>query len=229
MTKVKNAHYIVKAFACLLLVLGACESSDPASSEDKEPAVPEIRTETHTFRFNDDSEIANWFKQDVGSWWIDRGRLVLEINQNAQVVMNVSSQDNYLDDVDVSVETEWLEGGGLGSYGIMVRMNRTGGYGFAIVPNQGYAVTRWGGVGGLGGGTPAVPLIDLTESTVVINRGRNSLQVKTEGAKLSFFVNTTLLAEVSDSTFRSGRVGLFVGAGEQVAFDDLVIVNTFER
>ena len=208
----------------------ACETSEkPTSPEDNEPIV-----ETSTYRFTNESEIESWSKADTGSWRIEDGRVVLEGSYDSGEVMNVASDEERYGDVDVSVEIEWLAGDRQSSYGVSVRTGRLGGYVFSLYPGQVYAVGRWGGIIGtrglnqVGGSLAYTYLVRQRESIVIASSGINEIQVKTEGAKLLFYVNGELLVDVVDESFGRGKVGLFVGGNERVAFDNLIIVNTYE-
>ena len=212
----------------LLVVWSACSSSDPTGSDENTDSVREPRTDTHTYRFNNESEIEDWFKRDVGSWWIEQGRLVLEADPNQRVLMDVQSDDGYSGDVDISVDTQWLSGDGRTSYGVSFRVSRSGQYGFNLYAGQAFSVSRWGGLSGIGGSRPNIRLVGVTsDSTVVVNRGQNKLRVKTEGSRLLFYVNDKMVADVTDESFKHGKIGLYVGGNERVAFDNLVIVNTY--
>ena len=69
-------------------------------------------------------------------------------------------------------------------------------------------------------------LVKWTESEAIL-RGEavNRLRVTGQGAKMRFFVNGEPLAQVEDSSFRSGSVGLLASTNEKggvaVAFDNL--------
>lgn len=126
---------------------------------------------------------------------------------------------------DVAVEVDALvmvlpkEGVDLG---IVTRSSTSGSYRFSIsIPGK-WVINRY---------KP-----DVNPPWVYLSGGKseavrdylNHLRVVCRGAELTFSVNDTLLAAVTDSLLKSGRVGLTVGTyqGEgnaQVAFDSLVI------
>ena len=70
-------------------------------------------------------------------------------------------------------------------------------------------------------------LVDVTASEA-INQGLgavNRLRVVCDGSEFSFYVNGTLLTELSDTSFSSGSIGLAVGvydeSGMAFHFDNL--------
>lgn len=55
----------------------------------------------------------------------------------------------------------------------------------------------------------------------------NRITVEAKGENLAFYINGTLVAKITDGTYKSGRVGFWTkgkaGGGGEVLFDNLVI------
>jgi hypothetical protein len=79
-------------------------------------------------------------------------------------------------------------------------------------------------------GRSLTPLVDWTTSDVVNQgRARNTLSATCVGDYLSFAINGTQVAQVIDSTYRDGQVGLVASAanrlGVRIEFDNLTVFS----
>jgi hypothetical protein len=66
-----------------------------------------------------------------------------------------------------------------------------------------------------------------TNSAIKLGNETNKVRFDCVGSTLSLYVNDILLAEVTDSDYASGDIGLIVGtydtAGAKFSFDNLVV------
>jgi hypothetical protein len=77
-------------------------------------------------------------------------------------------------------------------------------------------------------GRAVTPLVNWTQHDAIrTGRAKNTLRAICAGDYLAFYVNDQLVAQTTDSTFRSGQVGLAASAanplGVRVEFDNLMI------
>lgn len=77
-------------------------------------------------------------------------------------------------------------------------------------------------------GRSVTPLVNWTANDAILTgRSKNALRAICAGDYLAFYVNDQLVAQTTDSTYRSGQVGLAASAanplGVRVEFDNLMI------
>ncbi len=109
--------------------------------------------------------------------------------------------------------------------GVMCRAdesNNGDGYYFMINAN-GYVSIR------IGQGSDVAPLVDWQEADAVRDGiDTNTIRAVCVGEQLAMYVNDELVAEVTDSTYRSGFTGLAVAAGGNgvdMAFDNVTLYS----
>jgi len=175
-------------------------------------------------RFNSEDEISTWRKRDTGSWRIEEGRLILS-GTGVGRLMTVRPTTHFTSDLDISVDTEWLGGENRASYGILFRFSLKGIYGFGISATGGYGIYEWDE----GWDTPPEALIDWTASSVINKEGKNTLRVVTSGSLFEFYINGTMVNSVTDETLTEGVIGLFVQNIQEVAFDNLEVIERDEQ
>lgn len=194
---------------------------------DRGPAgLPGQRGEsdvTYVARFNSASEIATWQKDDLGAWRVEGGRLF--VSGSTESMMRVRSSAEFAGDVEISLDTEWVQGVDNDLYGIEFRSGFTGtAYAFGITAAGQYAVFRWDG----GSGNPAITLRSWTSHSSIEAWGQNTLRVVAGGQQLEFLVNGVIVDQLADDTHSGGWVGATVGGLQEVAFDNLSVreINT---
>jgi len=118
----------------------------------------------------------------------------------------------------LEVTTQWVSGVNNYSYGLWFRGTNSNEYGFAITRNGWYTIVKWtnGQWGTLGTWT----------SSGAITTGANVLKVVCNGPNMSFFINGTMATAVSDASYASGSVALWVGGQQTVLFDDFRMTPT---
>ena len=177
-------------------------------------------------RFNSEDEISTWRKSDdLGTWRIEEGRLILS-GTGVGRVMSVQPTTYFTSDLDISVDTEWLGGEDRSSYGILFRFSEKGAYGFGIAATaESYIVKEWDE----DFDTDPENLIDGTFSTVINKEGKNTLRVVTSGSFFEFYINGTMVNSVTDETLTEGLIRLYVGNIQEVAFDNLEVIEMNEQ
>jgi len=163
-------------------------------------------------------------KDDLGSTTIVPEQLLIELNAPNLIQYATLSEPTFS---DFSLEVEaGLNNGSLAStYGVFFRMQGPQEfYRFAISGDGMYILERHD----LNGQT--VRFTDDWRSAVAINKGHgttNMLKIIAEGPRIAVYVNDTLLEQVTDDSYRAGKIalsaGTFDGAGTQVSFDNLSV------
>ena len=198
---------------------GATGPQGPAGPQGAQGPAGALGT-AYAAHFNSDSEIGDWFKSENGSWRIEDGRLYVGGGVTGHLMV-IGSERSFAGDMDISVEAEWIGGEDDMAFGIL--FNETSGsgtYGFGISENGGYLVTEWDGSGGVSS------LIDWTDIPSGTLQDRNTLRVVTTGSVFQLFINGTKVNEVEDDTIPDGKVRLFVTSLQEVAFDDLSVIES---
>ena len=172
---------------------------------------------TYVARFNNEDEISTWWKSDLGSWRIDDGRIILT-GTGDERMMVIQPNTNFTSDLDISVDTEWLGGEDRADYGILFRVSSKGQYSFGIAAAGGYVIREWDESFG-----PPEDLIDWTTSSVINKEGKNTLRIITRGSLFEFYINGVMVNSITDDTLTEGRIRLYVGNLQEVAFDNLVV------
>ena len=221
----RGTALLMRRIAILLTAaVAGCDSPDKAMSpgapvdwEDLGPA----RAISYQIDFVNTEDLHGWVTNDVGTWEIADGRLLLRGGE--RFFMSMAPPIHFAGDLKLAVRTQWIRGSGTGGYGLQwrVRINRDGyavGYGIIINTAGGYSVLRWDGEET---GNPPVFLHEWTSSVDIDQFGANDLQVVAVADTLRFFVNGTRVGTVVDDRYTEGRIGLIVEDGLQVAFDHL--------
>lgn len=204
----------VTFFAALCLLLAACGDGGEAATD---------------ILFQD-----RFVTGETGSWVIEGDELARTAVLNEQLIIAIDapnlmqfttlSQPSFADFV-LEVDASQVAGDLESSYGVLFRMqDATQFYRFGITSNGLYLVERHNT-----DGTWARLMPEWTESAA-INQGLNTpnkLKVVAVGPSLAFYVNDTLLQELTDTTYGAGTVALDAGTfgkpGVQVVFDNVVI------
>ena len=171
-----------------------------------------------SYTFDNSDEISsNWTKDSHGSWRISDSALHI-IGDDPNFLMRVGAPIYFTEDVDISVETEWVGGIANQKYGIQFRNNRDrGAYCFGISANGSPAVWEWDESG-------ANYLLNIPFAPTINRNGKNTLRIVTRGTLFSFYINGEKIPiEISDASSLEGRIQLFVTDRQEVKFDNLLI------
>jgi hypothetical protein len=125
----------------------------------------------------------------------------------------------------LTVEATPPDAAGHYSYGVAFRENpdTAHSYVFEIGNDQMYSLQTYDGEWGFA--------INWTDSDAIVVNGTNEITIQAVGDALTFFINGTQVASITDSTFSEGSVGFVVeqwlsGEGEvTVRFDNLTITS----
>jgi hypothetical protein len=207
-------------FGCSLLIAGlACNFS---SITPDEPAAP---TEAGVL-FQDD------FSDEDSGWDQYRDSLAITDYEDGgyRIYVNESNYDVWANPgrsfTDVSVEVQATRVGGPeeNDFGVICRYQDVDNFYFFIVGSDGYY-----GIGMVADGVQQLVGMDAMLISQGINKGSetNTIRADCVGDRLTLYANGTILADVRDSTLRSGDVGLIAGTfddpGADILFDNFVV------
>jgi hypothetical protein len=164
---------------------------------------------------------------------LGHGTLTLEIEQPKLLWELIPGERSY-SDFTLTVNAMLSRGDQNDGYGVYIRgtANQASDlatyYRFELYGNGSYAIFK--GTLDPGGHSTSTTIADYTLSSVIQPHGKlNHLMVIARGATLSFIVNGQLLKTISDHSFASGSVALFVSnlsqakPGAQVQFSQFAI------
>lgn len=153
---------------------------------------------------------------------INGGRLRIAVKTPDAVAWSVAAGKTF-DDFTLDVDATPLAGPDDNDFGVIVRHADDDNFYRFEISSDGYYNAqkrqkgKWEGL-----------VADWAESTA-IRKGRatNHLRVVCAGSAMTFYVNQIKLLQVTDDSFKRGKVGVFAGTlsqpGVQVAFDDLQV------
>jgi hypothetical protein len=174
------------------------------------------------------------FDQNTGEWILESdleanatyrdGQLVLQVNSPNLIAWAELSQRKF-DDFVLEIDAHQLSGPDDNSYGVLFRMRSPSAfYRFDISGDGYFEFSRRND-------DAAKPWTTLTDwvASPAIKQGNatNRLKIVAQGSQFTFYVNDQLVAEATDTAYRSGGIGLNAGCfnegGVEVAFDNLII------
>ena len=134
----------------------------------------------------------------------------------------------------LTVNAKLSKGDQNNGYGVYIRGGANGGndlatyYRFELYGDGSYAIFK--GTTDAGGKTADTKLVDFMVNPVIAKQGKiNHIRIIARGPKLSFVVNDHLLQTVTDTSYRSGSIALFVSnlpeakPGAQAQFSNLAV------
>jgi len=65
-----------------------------------------------------------------------------------------------------------------------------------------------------------------TQSDIIKQHGNNQLRVVTTASLTKYYINGTLVAQITDPDYKTGSVGLYVNEEQEIAFDNMLITET---
>lgn len=212
----KQKHVYLALAIGLIAVLGLVGAA--GCDGDSTPAANVL--------FSDD------FSQDRGDWDIfsdEDGEVFYEdgwlqlINYTASPTDTPTILDGYFSDFVLEIDTKLVDGTYDNWHGVICRYQDDGNYyAFGVSADGYYLVAKFAD-------SLTTELAPITSSTH-IKQGTdavNHIRIECIGNSLSLSVNGHTLAEVTDSTFSGGAIGLVCtswgGTFSQIAFDNIVI------
>ena len=174
--------------------------------------------------FSSNSSSCPTYKTNNESYAYDSGRYALTVLPKNSYSIKTLDKDNLTNFV-IQVETAREDGANPSRYGVVLRyLDENNFYRFYISSDGQYKFD------GKKDGS-LFTVIEWTKSEAINTRSStNILQVAADGEKFTFYINGIKVADASDSTFSSGRIGI-VGettdyGNAQVSFDNLKIWST---
>ncbi len=151
-------------------------------------------------------------------------RLIIQIDTPTTMQFATLPEPIFSDFV-LQVEARLLAGSLQSSYGILFRMqDATRFYRFEITPDGFYMVERRNADGSWTRFVPDWSVAPAIRQGIGVV---NQLRVEAVGSDMRFYVNDTLVQQVTDSQYATGTIALDAGtfgeAGLQVAFDNLLV------
>lgn len=200
----------------------------PSSTPTPTPTPSPSPTSIYLLEDSFDNNNNQWklSTEDNVEQTIDDGKLTLRFDAPSEAVA-WTSVDKKFNDFVLEVDAIYKKGSTNQEYGVLVRQQDDKNfYQFAFVNNS---FNVWKYEGGewikLQDNTPADAIKSLGET--------NRLKLTAVGDRFQFFANNKLLADVRDSAFSTGKVGLFASLFEEgeaeVAFDNLIIDRADEE
>jgi len=212
----KKNMYFGSIIAALLLGTLACS----VFSSEETPELPS------NLLFQDDfsDTTSGWDQVDTedGSTDYENGYYRIFVNTDE---MDVWANPG-LNFSDVVVEVDATKAGGPddNDFGVICRYQDVQNFYFFIISSDGYY-----GVGKVIDGEQELIDVDQLQPSDAISQGAAVNHIKADciGSRLVFNVNGTLLADVQDSTFTDGDVGLIAGtfgqSGTDIHFDNFMV------
>jgi hypothetical protein len=157
---------------------------------------------------------------EVADKWIDNGKYYMLVKSNVYT-FGYNQSEGPFDDVQIDLDVDHVLGASdVSGGGVLFRVTDFNNmYAFLVSPAGTFTVVKW--VDG-----SRTTLLAWAESSA-INKGvaRNHLTVIAHGPSLSFLVNQTEVAMLTDTSFSSGRVG-----AAAVAFNaDVDVLEAFDN
>lgn len=164
--------------------------------------------------------------------WVDfAGTMSKEVRNEKLFITNSGSNLGIIkhDDVNINSLTEFTysvevnQADSLNASGLFFCLPATGlaGYQFYVQKDGVFRFIRWDGT------TPNY--IDVGDGrTSFRNESKATLKVSKSGNTISLFCDDEYLGSVNDDNYASGEIGLVVGAGEAVEFDNVSVTNVAE-
>lgn len=183
-----------------------------------------------------DSLYENDFAADTGEWQLEsdmeasagfaNGKLQLDIT-SPNLVAWATLKDRKFDDFVLEVDATQIAGPDDNSYGVLFRIkNPTAFYRFDISGDGYFVVERRDETNG--GQWTRLTQDWLQTDAIHQGASTNRIKIIAQGSLFTFFINEQQVAEIEDSTYRSGTVGLDAGSmpnagGVTIGFDNLTI------
>jgi len=180
--------------------------------------------------FTDDFSQQKWnvANGQYGRIWYEGGEYHMVSKPGSYVVIYAPSDDYSTENATVKITARSLDGEVPSSgFGLLVhcalsKTKQLEDYGLLIYPGDEpeYEIVKHKN------GTQS-PVVTKTKSSAIHSGTTpNILEVRIQGAQLSFYINGQYLTRITDTeNFRRGRAGLYTSDSHEVAFDDLSITH----
>jgi hypothetical protein len=222
----ENPHWARLAIIVVLLVVLAgggyfgfvrLMSQDSSMTTTVQKVVSYQPKGTPLFSDNFASNTYGWNLQNDGATFITtlgNNALTLECNTNKLLWELVPGSRTY-DNFQVAFDATFTKGDQNNGYGVYIRgtANATSDlasyYRFELYGDASYAVFK--GTPNAAGTTVDTKLVDYTGSALINKKGKvNHILIIANGPKLTFMVNGQVLKTVTDASYTTGTIALFV-------------------
>ncbi len=164
---------------------------------------------------------------------VGNGSMILE-DDNNRLLWEIVPGGKIFSNFYLSLDAVLSKGTQDNGYGIYIRgasnqsLDIATYYRFEIYGDGSYAIFK--GTENAAGNLTTVKLVDYTTSTIINRQGQvNHIAINANGSALSFYVNGHLIKFVTDNTYTSGSIAMFVSnlpnspPGAQAMFSHFVI------
>lgn len=199
-------------------------SQKPETGKTKKPSDIIISKPAFSFEDRFEREASkNLTFTDNGKWTVEQG--VLHFDGGDKLGDAIAFISRNFSNFSITVDTARVSGP-YSSQGIIFRADDSfkNGYLFQIYSGRPGMFSIWKIVNG------EFQALSHWQNSNLVKVGFekwNKITVEAKGENLAFYINGTLVAKISDGTYKSGRIGLWTkgkaGGGGAVLFDNLVI------
>ena len=214
-----RTYKLLLTLAALFAASLAC-SFGPGGGGSTDPEDPSIL-------FQDDfsSSSSGWaetYRDESGMTDYDQGGFRIQVNQ-PQFDYWANPELSFTDTI-VEVDAKKIGGPDENDFGLICRYVDVNNFYFFIATSDGFY-----GIGKYGAGGQTLLGAENLQSTDTVRSGdaTNRLRADCVGSTLTFYINGTQVAQVSDSEHTSGDVGLIAGTfdepGTDILFDNFVV------
>lgn len=220
MIRSKSIFRWLVVLVAILLFTAACSLTSSSAANAAPTATPDNVIGQDDFSNTSSGwEIGQYDTGEIG--YKDNTYFVTSTVQNK--AMWGASKDSY-QDVMVEVDSTQISApeNDNNDYGVMCRVQDSGdGYSFLISGDGQYSIQK-------STDGEFISLVDWAKSSEIkTGNASNHIVATCKGSKLTLVVNGSQLAEVEDTTFTSGRLGLtattYETTGTEIHFDNLVL------
>lgn len=211
----------------LLILITGCSLTANTGNEISGPTVesPVPASGTVLFQDNFDNPSSDWDHTNdfSGIMDYDNGTYRIQVNMGNTNMWATPSQT--FSDTRIEVDVVKIGGPDTNRAGIVCRVNGFDLYFFIITNNGYYAIGKTINRQSTLLGQTAFAQSNAIKTGLAINH----LRADCAGSTLSFYVNGFLVAQVNDSTLKTGGVGVTVGtfdeAGVDMVFDEFIVLQ----
>ncbi len=213
-------YYFIAIISALLFTSLACAALSGITSPEEPPSLPA------NVLFQDDfsDSSSGWDQVSVAEGITDYE------NGHYRIFINTEDTDIWANpglnftDVVVEVDAQKVGGPDDNNFGIICRYQDLGNFYFFIISSDGFY-----GIGKYDNSEWTMLNADQMYPTEDVNQGNASNHIRADcvGTHLVLYANNVKLAEIEDTSFSSGDVGLLAGTlaevGVDIQFDNLVV------
>jgi len=216
----KNNRLLTVFLVLFIVTIGCSFGSDSSSDPTTEVVSSDILFQDD---FSDSS--GNWYTYVDDNGITDYENEGFRININEPNAYHWTNPAKEFTDTRIEIEATKLSGPEENDFGIICRYQDENNFYFFTISSDGfYGIAKIvEGVESLIG----MEELGLDESIIKSGESMNLIRADCNGSSLALYANGKLLAEVSDSEFPSGDIGLIVSTyeepGSDILFDNLIV------